>query len=331
MPYGDQSGRTKPLTIKHSNEFADEVSPDSLHSGELVWNKASASLYFRGPGGTLASVQAAPPDPSDPETLQAETVAYVAAVEAEDGQALEDPVVLAIDGLVSDFKEYGLWEPAQDIILLAGPRSIAGGLINARAPNIVGFINSNFNNLFQSADIVRAGGWKGNGSTKTIVTSVDRASLLNNLTMAAYVAGPATSGAAKALLGAQVANADKSDLLYMADGTMRGRVGPDFVAIDDPNEINEVGVMSVTAKSQGNGQNKVQVICNGTQVTDYVAESSDEDTIVYHAFSRNNNGVADLHIDARLGVIYIGQAADRLDLLHASIDKYMAAIVASGI
>lgn len=329
MPY--QSKFNSPLTIKHSNEPGDVMSPDGLHAGELAWNKSLGKVYFRGPGGTLAAVDMDPVDPNDPVTLQAETVAYVTAVEGADGQPLEDAVVLAIDGLVADFKEYNLWEPAEDIILLAGPRSIVGGLVNARAPNVLGFTNANYGNLFQVADIVRAAGWKGNGSTKSIITSVDRADLINDITMAAYVSETATAGAAKAIVGAQIANADKSDLMYMNTGTMRGRIGPDFVEINDTNEINEVGTMSVTAVSQGNGTNKVTVICNGTVAVDYVDEQSDDDTIVYHAFGRNNNGVVDLHIDARLGVIYIGYAADRIDLLHAAIDKYMAAIAASGI
>ena len=41
--------------------------------------------------------------------LQPETIAYVAAVEAQDGQALESTVVAAIDAFITGCKADGTW------------------------------------------------------------------------------------------------------------------------------------------------------------------------------------------------------------------------------
>lgn len=89
----------------------------------------------------------------------ADADAYIAAVEAADGQALEPGVKFAIKNFVLCCKQDGIWTAIKASCILAGARTLAGALIP-----LVGTAPTNFN--FVSGDYNRKTGLVGNGSTK---------------------------------------------------------------------------------------------------------------------------------------------------------------------
>jgi hypothetical protein len=90
----------------------------------------------------------------DPDVL-----AYIAAVEAADGQALEEGVATAFTDFILGCKSDGIWTALKASCILAGARTLSGALVP-----LVGTAPTNFN--FVSADYNRETGLKGNGTTK---------------------------------------------------------------------------------------------------------------------------------------------------------------------
>jgi hypothetical protein len=85
--------------------------------------------------------------------------AYIAAVEAADGQSLESGVKMAIDAFVLGCKADGIWTAIKTSCILAGARTLTGALVPlaGTAPTNVNFVDGDYN---------RKTGLVGNGSTK---------------------------------------------------------------------------------------------------------------------------------------------------------------------
>ena len=85
--------------------------------------------------------------------------AYLAAVEAADGQAIEGDVALALSDFVVGCKLDGVWDAIKASCILAGARTLSGALVPLKgtAPT---------NNNFVSGDYDRKTGLVGDGSTK---------------------------------------------------------------------------------------------------------------------------------------------------------------------
>jgi hypothetical protein len=90
--------------------------------------------------------------------------AYIAAVEAADGQGLETAVRDAINSFVVGCKSDGIWASIKASCILAGARTLAGALTPLVGP-------APTNNGFTSGDYNRKTGLKGNGSSKYLVTN----------------------------------------------------------------------------------------------------------------------------------------------------------------
>jgi hypothetical protein len=87
--------------------------------------------------------------------------AYIAAVEAADGQSLESGVKMAIDAFVLGCKADGVWTAIKASCILAGARTLAGALVP-----LVGAAPTNVDGLFVAGDYNRKTGLVGDGSTK---------------------------------------------------------------------------------------------------------------------------------------------------------------------
>jgi hypothetical protein len=85
--------------------------------------------------------------------------AYIAAVEAADGQALENSIKIAYNDFIVGCKSDGIWNALKASCILAGARTLNGALVP-----LVGTAPINFN--FVSADYNRETGLKGDASTK---------------------------------------------------------------------------------------------------------------------------------------------------------------------
>jgi hypothetical protein len=88
-----------------------------------------------------------------------DAAAYIAAVEAADGQPLEDAVKTAINSFVVGCKADGIWTAIKASCILAGATTLAGALVP-----LVGTAPTN--NNFVSGDYNRETGLVGDGSTK---------------------------------------------------------------------------------------------------------------------------------------------------------------------
>lgn len=95
----------------------------------------------------------------------ADAMAYVAAVEAADGQLLEFAVGKAINDFVVGCKLDGTWSAIKACCIMAGARTLAGALVPLVGP-------APTNNNFVSADYNRKTGIKGNASTKYLISNV---------------------------------------------------------------------------------------------------------------------------------------------------------------
>jgi hypothetical protein len=89
----------------------------------------------------------------------ADAVAYIAAVEAADGQALETATRMAINSFVKGCKADGIWPAIKASCILAGARTRLGALTP-----LVGTAPTSFN--FVDGDYNRKTGLVGDGSTK---------------------------------------------------------------------------------------------------------------------------------------------------------------------
>jgi len=85
--------------------------------------------------------------------------AYLEAVEAADGQALEPAVRTAVFDFVDGCEADGIWDAIKACCIMAGARTLAGALVP-----LVGTAPAN--NNFVSGDYDRVTGLEGNGSTK---------------------------------------------------------------------------------------------------------------------------------------------------------------------
>jgi hypothetical protein len=91
--------------------------------------------------------------------VDSDAAAYIRAVQAADGQALESGVVSAIDAFVKGCKSDGIWTAIKASCILSGARTLTGALVP-----LVGTAPTN--NNFVSGDYNRETGLVGNASTK---------------------------------------------------------------------------------------------------------------------------------------------------------------------
>jgi hypothetical protein len=122
----------------------------------LRLGNSTVSRLYRG----TSLVFDAAPAPS----FDADALAYITAVEAADGQALESGVKTAINDFVVGCKSDGIWAAINQSYILAGARTLNGALVPLKGP-----APTNFN--FVSADYNRETGLKGNGTTKYLSTN----------------------------------------------------------------------------------------------------------------------------------------------------------------
>jgi hypothetical protein len=96
-------------------------------------------------------------------TYDADALAYLNAVEAADGQALESSVKSAINTFVVGCKADGIWNAIVASCIMAGARTVAGAIIPLKG-------NAPTNNNFVSGDYSRKLGLLGDGTSKYLAT-----------------------------------------------------------------------------------------------------------------------------------------------------------------
>ena len=98
-------------------------------------------------------------------TFDADAAAYLRAVEAADGQALETPVKRAVDDFFRGTKADGTFSAIKAACLLCGARTLAGALVPlvGAAPSPNGFV---------SGDYSRTDGLRDTGGTSSLLTGL---------------------------------------------------------------------------------------------------------------------------------------------------------------
>jgi hypothetical protein len=118
----------------------------------------------------------------------ADATAYLAAVQAADGQLLEPAVRIAVNNFIVGCKSDGIWTAIKASCILAGARTLAGALVP-----LVGTAPTNFN--FVSGDYNRKTGLVGDGSTKYLNSNrAGNTDPQNSFHISIFIGTAATSG-----------------------------------------------------------------------------------------------------------------------------------------
>jgi len=244
----------------------------------------------------------------------ADVVAYVLAVEAADGDRLEDGVISAYDSFITGCKSDGIWTALKASCILAGARTLSSALVP-----LVGSAPTNFN--FVSGDYNRKTGLKGRpNATKIDTNRTNNADPKDNQHMCVYYSEASS-------YSSTVNRIEIGNGLTGTGSTWLGRAttAPGNFAMRN---------RSSTADNSGIEQNANNAFCgfsrsssaefvyryNGTQNT--IARTSQNPTTgIIQVFCTNNYGFS----DARLGFYSIGESLD-LALLDARVSTLMTDI-----
>jgi hypothetical protein len=148
-------------------------------------------------------------------TYDPDALAYLTAVEAADGQALENSVKIAINTFVVGCKTDGNWSAIRASCILAGARTLSGALVPLAG-------NAPTNTNFVSGDYSRKTGLLGNGSSKTLLTfyqNTDSIFATSDRHLSCYVtSAPTTSATLKTFIGGYTIGA-RQHLSKFSSGT----------------------------------------------------------------------------------------------------------------
>lgn len=235
----------------------------------------------------------------DPDAL-----AYIAAVEAADGQSLESGTRLAINTFIKGCKTDGIWSAIKASCILAGARTLSGAIVPLKgtAPT---------NNNFVSGDYNRKTGLLGNGTTKYLDSNRNiNADPQDNFSISVF---PTTLGVSvSAYIGAGGNNSGSSQInesaanatFYNRNGSARQKqtVANYLIGSSRSNSANYIGRTGGTSVSFSQASQ-----------TPYNANAL--------VFARNSP-TAGLYSSARISFYHIGESLD-LALLDSRVSTLM--------
>jgi hypothetical protein len=236
-----------------------------------------------------------------------DAAAYIAAVEAADGQALETGVKDAINAFVLGCKADGIWNAIKASCILAGARTLAGALVP-----LVGAAPTNFN--FVAGDYNRKTGLVGDGFSKGL--SANR--LINaDPPISAHYSVYCTTTGSNVLLGAVSVSGDLSNQLFALSPTSGTFLSGRTVSIDN-RVTGFIGASNTTASliARAGG-------VNSNPVTSTIATTSSPRS--YFVFARNLGGGPSSPTSSRLAFYSIGESLD-LALLDARVTALVNAL-----
>ncbi len=161
----------------------------------------------------------------------ADALAYLANVEAEDGEALELPVAMAMNALFLGLKDpahptptqpthWAAMPAASSALLMSGMRTLAGALVPLRST-----MPTPTNNNFVSGDFNRKTGLVGNGTTKFLATNVNNNNLpQNNRSLCVFVS---TDGVGNQVIVGQGVVSGGSQIINSTESTRSMRLASD--------------------------------------------------------------------------------------------------------
>ena len=237
--------------------------------------------------------------------LDTDAAAYIAAVEAADGQALEAGVRTAINAFVVGCKADGIWNAIKASCIMAGARTLNGALVP-----LVGTAPTNFN--FVSSDYNRKTGLVGDGSTKYLNSGrLSDADPQDNCHLAVFAttAGNSVTG---------YVGGSTNFTKRISSGSTRLNFGTNF-------SISPAAPSLVAASRSASASYLVR---NSNTSFTATASSSTPGSVLMAVFAVNSNGTIQVHTNARLAFYSIGEALD-LALLDARVTTLITAFAAA--
>lgn len=264
--------------------------------------------------GVRAALLVPPRTPPTPPAGDPDALAYIAAVEAADGQGLETATRQAINDFVVDCKADGIWNAIKASCILAGARTLSGALVP-----LVGAAPTNFN--FVAGDYDRKAGLVGNGTSKYLNSNrTGNADPQNNHHLAIYVSAPNSNGSS-VYIGSEGTN--YRNTIY---GDVVASIG---VSLRQAN----VGFTGRPTSSTGliagarPASNLVNWRVGGISGTASDTAANDTYPSIY-IYSRNATGTVSNYSNARLAFYSIGESLD-LALLDARVTDLINAFGAA--
>jgi len=254
--------------------------------------------------------------------LDADARAYIAAVEAADGNALETAVKLAyntfIVGIKADASVSTLAShPIKSACILAGARTLTGALIP-----LVGTAPTN--NNFVSGDYNRETGLLGNGTTKYLNSNrTNDVASQNNRHMGFY-ASSVGADVQKAFMGSAVADTSGSSQIFTAAGDSKiySRLSS-ASTIGSVGNLETAGFIGISRSASAN-----YTIRSGATSETITSTSATPNNQTHLVFARNLSGTPSLFADARLSFYTFGDSLD-LSLLRTRVDTLMTDLAAA--
>jgi hypothetical protein len=248
------------------------------------------------------------------QSFDLDAAAYLTAVEAADGQALEAGVRIAINAFVVGCKADGIWNAIKASCILAGARTLSGALVPlvGSAPTNVAFVSGDYN---------RETGLKGNGSNKHLNTNRNNnADPQNNKHVSVYLT-EAHSGVAGIHLGTNAAAT--AGTTQLASDTPAGSTNI---------SVNNTGVSAIATGTADTGligasrasSANFTAYRNGASSTASLT-SNTPNNISTFIFCRNGTSVFS---NARIAYYSIGESLS-LALLNARVTTLINAIAAA--
>ena len=248
-----------------------------------------------------------------------EADAYIAAVEAADGQALEPGVKFAIKNFVLCCKQDGIWDAIKASCILAGARTLTGALVPlaGTAPT---------NNNFVSGDYNRKTGLIGNKSTKRLAANRNASQdALSNSHVSVFISSPATAAATV-------------DFYISAQGVSRsqlysqgaaGGIGDARHALQADNIVINSNSYLITGLFGASRSSSALYVARFNQANQSISETAVAiGSAEYVVFARDPAVGGAFHTDARLAFYSIGESLD-LALLDARVTDLINAFGAA--
>lgn len=144
-------------------------------------------------------------------TFDSDALNYLAAVEAADGQALENSVRVAINTFVAGCKTDGIWDAIVASCIMAGARTVAGAIVPLKG-------NAPTNNNFVIGDYSRKLGLLGNDTDKYLATGYNNNDTTNfpqdDSHISCYVSASQTDTAGTLVGGVNIGTGGRISLHY---------------------------------------------------------------------------------------------------------------------
>jgi hypothetical protein len=243
--------------------------------------------------------------------FDSDALVYIEAVEAADGQPLEDGINVAIQSFVAGCKADGIWDDIKACCILAGARTLAGALVPLKgtAPT---------NNNFVDADYNRETGLVGDASTKYLASNYAfPTSLRNNCHVSGYFSSVNTTGTTVGAYG----DSNASGTFLSA---ISARLYQQSNTIFNPTDTTTAGFRGI---SRNNSSSFVYRHTGTNQTANRVSLAVTHQNQGVFA-RRRNTGSYDAFSDGRLSFYSLGESLD-LALLDSRVSTLMTDIGAA--